>query len=663
VIDYFRRYAAALDAMGYRPIPILPGTKKPMVNDWPHFELRPGDADRYALASVGVLCGHGLVIADADVYSTSLAAWTKTMLLAHLGMAPCRLGRLPKFALPYRLDAARATGKTASRGWRDPADTTRKVNRLEFLGRGNYLVTHGIHPETQSEYRWMDENLARLPQAKLSEIASEDITRVTQKFDAQCVILGYEEVTSHKARAEAHCPSKQGQRAVDAERILAAVATIPNEDLPYEDWIEVGMALKGALGDTAEGLEAWLDFCQQYPGNDVDSSIAKWDSFHPKAIGAGTILHLAREAQRRKGLDLFAPIDAPTPSHGVPVPEKVAEQGYREPTYAAPAGLLAQAIGRIGWLVPGVMHLGHVYTLTAKPSHGKTSITALLAACVQGGTPFCGIPTRRGQVICCCADDPYGMLDRLQLLAMEGLPDAANVLVSMNAFDATAVDVAEQFTRIAEDKGEISLITLDTIIYYTPQAITDENDNLGLARFLAALRELTKLPGHPTIIAQCHPPKGAANDPEALIPRGGSAVLAASDGNLTIWREEDIVTLHHSAKMRGEFDELVFRLERGVQIGELVDDDGRPVKTVRIKELGERELQIVVAQEQAADVRVLRWMQARERGEWVGAGAIELALRMHKRQVQRALAGLIEGKLVRRRGNARATVYQAVVHG
>ena len=145
--------------------------------------------------------------------------------------------------------------------------------------------------------------------------------------------------------------------------------------MPYDEWIEIGLAIKGALGDTAEGVEAWLEFCEQYEGNEVEVCLAKWDSFHPKSIGAGTLLHLAREAQRKKGLDLFAPVEDKAEAFGPSPPDTV--QHWREPTYLAEAGALSDALGHVGWLIPGVLHRGSVYTLTAKPSAGKTSIACL----------------------------------------------------------------------------------------------------------------------------------------------------------------------------------------------------------------------------------------------------------------------------------------------
>jgi hypothetical protein len=342
----------------------------------------------------------------------------------------------------------------------------------------------------------------------------------------------------------------------------------------------------------------------------------------------------------------------------VPLPAQV--HSLQGPTYFAPAGPLGDALGHTGWLLPGILHLGHVYTLTAKPSAGKTSVMALLAACVQGGTPFAGIETKRGQVLYGCADDPYGLLDRLKLLAGDGLPDAADVWVSAHAFDVTSEEVQAQLLALVDELGEIRLIVLDTVLYYTPSSIESENDNLGLARFLAAARELTKLPGRPCILVLCHPRKGALNEADELIPRGGSAVLAACDGNLALWNEDGLVTLHHSAKMRGGFDELHFALDKGVQIGELVDEDGLAVRTVRVRAMDAAGLAELQQGELDSQAQALAWLQGREAGEWVGSGAIELALNLSKRQVQRLLQGLVEIRRVRTRGQGRATVYQAV---
>ena len=656
-VPYFKLKAPGLAMMGYRPIPIQSSSKKPLLLDWPHYQLAAGDPERYAHASVGILCGSGLVVVDADIYNQALSSRIKSYCLTRLGLTTHRLGRLPKFALPYRMEGG--LSKITSRGFIDPADPKRKINRIEFLGDNHYLVTHGIHPDTACEYRWPIEDLAHIPIERLTCINLAMVQEAIHHFEAQCVINGFTAVDSTKQLAQAHRPSAQGQRALDTDKVLAALAVIPNTERDYDSWISVGMAVKGALGDTPEGLEAWLDFSAQYDGNDLETCLAKWDSFHPSTVGAGTLLYLAQEALRQRQLSLFKPLmpdpDAKATTSMTPPAEA---QPFGAPTFLAPAGRFNQSLPRSGWLVKKVLHQGCVYTVTAHTSAGKTTLLALLAACVQSGQALGDIAVKQGQVLYLAADDPYGVLDRLEALAIGGYPAARDVLVSAAAFDATGVDVQEQLIELAQDLGEVRLIILDTMLYYTPSNIESENDNLGLSQFLAQLRELTKLPGAPTVLVACHPRKGALNTADELIPRGGSSVLAASDGNLAIWREDDLLTLHHSAKMRGAFDELHFQVERDVDTG-MTNEDGEPVQTVRVQPLQGEALAQLVQDELTGRDLVLGWLRTRQQGEWVGSAAIELALKLPRRTVRRYLAQLVDARRIRRSGYSRATIYQA----
>jgi hypothetical protein len=90
-----------------------------------------------------------------------------------------------------------------------------------------------------------------------------------------------------------------------------------------------------------------------------------------------------------------------------------------------------------------------------------------------------------------------------------------------------------------------------------------ENDNVEMQGFATDCRVLTDIPGRPCTLVFWHPAKGATAD--NLTPRGGSSLLGAIDGNLTIWLDADsgVATLARSPwKWRGEhFDPLHFRLE------------------------------------------------------------------------------------------------------
>ena len=101
------------------------------------------------------------------------------------------------------------------------------------------------------------------------------------------------------------------------------------------------------------------------------------------------------------------------------------------------------------------------------------------------------------------------------------------------------------------------------------------------------LRKLTEMPGGPCVLVLCHPIKHVT-EPAQLLPRGGGAFLAEMDGNLTAWRRDDLVELHHN-KIRGPgFEPMTFRIEQ-ITTTELMDSKGRLIPTVKLVLVSEHE--------------------------------------------------------------------------
>jgi hypothetical protein len=91
------------------------------------------------------------------------------------------------------------------------------------------------------------------------------------------------------------------------------------------------------------------------------------------------------------------------------------------------------------------------------------------------------------------------------------------------------------------------------------------------------------LPGGPTVLALCHPIKHV-QDPDQLLPRGGSAFLNEVDGNLTLWRKpDDTLELSHT-KLRGPgFTPIGIELETIEDAYR--DSNDRPCKSIRARVL------------------------------------------------------------------------------
>src|SRR5262245_39808823 len=142
-------------------------------------------------------------------------------------------------------------------------------------------------------------------------------------------------------------------------------------------------------------------------------------------------------------------------------------------------------------------------------------------------------------------------------------------------------DIAELREKLVSKVNEIGgadFVIVDTSAAYFLK--DDENSNPQMGEHARLLRSLTKLPGDPCVLVLCHPIK-YVTDQSQLLPRGGGAFIAEMDGNLTAWKHDDLVTLHHSpAKFRGPgFEPITFKLET-ITTTNLLDSKGRLIPTV-----------------------------------------------------------------------------------
>jgi hypothetical protein len=99
-----------------------------------------------------------------------------------------------------------------------------------------------------------------------------------------------------KTRGEAPSPAKRHGRAGGGVREVryarAALEFYPNNDLDYDDWLEIGMALRN-LNDEATGFRIWNDWSSTSDKYDPEVTAAKWESLRPAdesgGVGLGTL--------------------------------------------------------------------------------------------------------------------------------------------------------------------------------------------------------------------------------------------------------------------------------------------------------------------------------------------------------------------------------------
>lgn len=229
------------------------------------------------------------------------------------------------------------------------------------------------------------------------------------------------------------------------------------------------------------------------------------------------------------------------------------------------------------FVVDGLLPRGQLYALTAPTGHGKTAVAALMQICIAAALAFAGREVQPGRVLVLAGENPddYGLrlLATCQALGLK--PEVLRSVYVIPGSFGIAAAVAEIKHQAAALGGDWSAVFVDTSAAFFDG--DDENANTAMRLHASHLRSLTELDGHPLVVVLCHPTKSATKD--NLLPRGGGAFLAEIDGNLTVWRDDRLVTLSWQGKLRGPgFEPLTFELQP--QTLAITDSKGRPVSSV-----------------------------------------------------------------------------------
>lgn len=262
---------------------------------WRDVEPSPDTLDNWASwgAGVGIALGPQedglhLYAIDADTLDGGLADTIRETLAGQQGtLPPIRIGRRPKALylircvdqLAYR--CVKFTGRDG------------KLERVELLVEGKQFVAHGIHPQTNSPYRWPNGVPA------LADVPLVDPVDIDLFFDTLADILPAGQVDNGSLPAN-RANVDQARLRGDPDLVASAMAALPNSDAlfgHYDQWIRVGEALHAATAaDPDLGEELWLQWCARYPEreNSDERDIGIWRSFKaPHSIGADYLYEMA----------------------------------------------------------------------------------------------------------------------------------------------------------------------------------------------------------------------------------------------------------------------------------------------------------------------------------------------------------------------------------
>jgi hypothetical protein len=268
------------------------------------------------------------------------------------------------------------------------------------------------------------------------------------------------------------------------------------------------------------------------------------------------------------------------------------------------------------YLIEDILQRRFIYSITARTGGGKTAICLLIAASIAGGRPIGKFGVGRGRVLYLAGENPDDV--RMRWIAMSqqmGFDAAIDVHFIEGRFSISQME--SRIRQEASEVGEFVLVVVDTSAAYFEGK--DENDNKQLGDHARMLRGLIDaIPGGPTVLVCCHPPKNCGDD--NLLPRGGGAFLAEVDGNLTCTKSGNIVELHWQGKFRGcEFAPLAFELKTKTH-ERLKTSKGRLIPTVVAFHLTDEGQQALAAVARSNEDQILEFLAGQP-----GASIAEIA--------------------------------------
>jgi hypothetical protein len=508
---------------GLRPVPVYTveagkrlGHDKPGNHPWGdgwqnRARLNPPEAVTAApqldTLNTGILCD-GLRIIDFDIDNLTLAKSCLDVCFEMFGEAPTRWrANSPRRAVVYR----------AAEGEPSKVVVAGRLGKIEVLGRGQQLVAFGDY-ESGVELQWVGE--------APGEIARDEIRAVTEEqinaFLTRCaVILDAKPPSATNGNGQDH---KAGEPQADALRIAAALYAIPNNGpANWEWWNKIAMAIWAATAGSPAGwvlLNAWSARNDTY---DPAQTCKRWDHFKtspPTKIGAGSIFHMAKEAQRAQRAR-----------------EAAANNGRRALRCYTLSGLHGKDIIPMKWILPNYIPEG-LTVLAGKPKIGKSWLILAIGLAVARKTEVLGQCVENGGDVLYGAfeDGERRMKARVEQILgpNQAWPDNFHVIHQLDPLDAGGLDDIERWLI---DHPNARLVVLDTFGRIRGSRPTKEDPYQHDTRIVGALQTLANNYAIAVVLVH-HVRKGDAEDILDTIS-GTTGIAGAADTPAVLSQTKD----------------------------------------------------------------------------------------------------------------------------
>lgn len=517
--QYFKEHGERLAELGYRILPLPPGSKGPRMKDWPQAHLSAADVRRMATngsaqAGIGVIAATTPAI-DVDILDPEVAErMSQEIDQIFAGQSlMTRTGRAPKFLIPFRSDEP--FRKLSSGVYTDG----KHDHHVEVLGDGQQWVAYHTHPATNKPYEWWNgldaEGIVGLEADQLPVLTRIDAQRVIDAFEvlaADRISAGLWSVRMAAVSAERTGGTdedpfdSQPVGATPAE-VAAVLKRIPNSDLDYMGgWFPVLCAVHHELGDAGRELaHEWSVSSAKHTDERFDKT---WNS-----LGS----YKGRMSTYRSLLAMADKLPVPARAH----PE--AKEGDRVPFVEG--SLFAAGFQDTDWLIEDVVPRAQVGVIFGASGSGKTFFALDLACTVHRGVAWRDKYVEQADTFYVAAEAGAGIRKRiaayLQIKGSGPMPWFVDYQPNLATLESVHA-IAESVRLRSSDAG---LIFIDTLALSHDG---DENSSKDMSLVLRHCKILADDTGALVVLVH-HTGK---NESKGM--RGSSALYAGADFVLEI---------------------------------------------------------------------------------------------------------------------------------
>lgn len=636
--------AARLSSLGYWPVPIPSGCKGPSIPGWQNLKLTADEVPEYFREGDGMLVGilHNNVLAlDIDVYDAELSKKISDEALRRFPGALLRIGQPPKSALFLRMEEPGFKVHNTEKHETVTEDGEIISAQVEVRSVSRQIVVYGKHPSTGKPYTWPNGELWATPRGDLPEASQGDIERFRDWCDD--AIRKWAGLSDKKIiDLGTYASSGFADEKASEDQFRAALSHV-SSNAGHDEWVHSLMAIHDFYEGSQAGLQVAHEWSSSYPNYSAREVETKWKSFElGKGVTYRTIFHKAKMA----GADMSA-----ISRIGKPEPEIKPNFDYDPaPTESDPnprsktwriqnASEFTADFVAPEYIIDGVIQRGRLYTLTAPTGSGKTAVMLFLSSAIAAGQEVMGREVEGGDVLFLAGENPDDVRARViaQMEASGVRPERLHFIPGTFSIRADM----ERLTREAAKLPNLVLIVVDTFAAYFDG--DDENSNAQALDFARVIRGLTAIESRPAVVMPAHPVKNASRG--NLSPKGGSSLVNEVDGNLTLWKEGGVTTMHWQVKIRGpEFDPLQFELVPH-ESDAIRDSKGRRMPTILAKPLLLSRAMELSQENMTLEDRVLLTVDNDPALSLDGRGV--LCGGVHKQKIKRTLQKLESQRLVR----------------